>query len=405
MPVPKALRCPACQRKLQPCGACGASNRAMATYCRRCGELLTPADEWRLPRADARQSGYLPAAMRMAPVGGGQAPGRRRSLQAGVEALPVAAYDYLCVPTVEKGLQVLKVSTLETAAGLESPFGAPLLHPPAVQGGWAYAVSPLGVAVYDLTRTLAGGETLKPALVAPPVKCDDHVVTPPLFMGDAMILGTERALLKLDVRTGATHTLAAHRTHLLCEHAGALAYARSDGALAGLDPATGAIRWERQPRRWGQPEVRPDPRAGLLSAGSHLVFADEGGQVWVFYPDTGAGMILGTWPEGVTGLALMPDEGCVIGSYAGLYAVDAAGHRRWALEYEAIECPPVVTKRLVLAGTTGGTLLIVDRTTGALDKRPVGSGAVRGIAISGATVLAVTGEGDVAAYDLPLEEG
>jgi hypothetical protein len=405
VPASGALRCPACERKLLTCRACGVTNRAMSTYCRHCGGLLTPEDEWRLPRGNAEQTGYLPAAIRMAAVGDGPG-GRRRALKLGVEAGIVAAYDYVFVPTVEKGLQVLHAGNLETVATLESPLGAPLLHPPLVHGGCAYMASPLGVAVYDLIRSLAGGGALKPALVAAPTPVKDHIIAPPLLMGDSVVIATEQGLVRLDPR-GATapQPLAAGRSHLLTRHGDTVVFSPDGVSLSGVD-LSGAVRWHRSPRRWQQPTVTLDPRAGLISAGSgsHLLFADDLGQAWVLYPDSGDYMVIGRWPEGITGMALLPDGGgYVVGTYAGLFVVDSARSVRPLVEYEAIECPPVVTRHLVLAGTTGGTLLMVDRATGALDKRPVGSGAVRGIAVCGATVLAVTGEGDVAAYDLPVE--
>jgi hypothetical protein len=393
----------------------------MATYCCHCGGLLTPEDEWRLPRGDAEQTGYLPAALRLAPVGEASgapaaavgpavptAPAgvRRRGLKLGVEAGIVAAYDYVFVPTVEKGLQVLHADSLEPVAALESPLGAPLLHPPLVHGGCVYTASPMGLAVYDLTRSLAAGGAPKPAPLGAPVAVKDHIIATPLLLGDSVVLATEAGLVRVDPRTGGpVQPLASGRSHLLTRHGSTAVFSPDGLSLSGVD-LTGAVRWHRPLKRWQQPTVTLEPRAGLISAGggSHLVFADDQGHLWVLYPESGDHMVLGHWPEGITGLALLPEGGgYVVGSYAGLFAVDSAGGRRWSIDHEAIECPPVVTKHLVLAGTTGGTLLLVDRVTGALDKRAVGSGAVRGIAISGATVLAVTSEGDVAAYDLPVE--
>jgi|GEM_PF-4900225 len=403
-PEPRDLRCPACRRKLLPCRVCGAANRATATYCRHCGGSLTPEDEWRLPRGSAGQTGYLPSQVRMAPLGQPANHLRRRSLRLAVDAPPVAAYDYLFVPTAAHGLHVLTVDTLESVAVLESPFGAPLLQPPAVVGGCVYVVSPRGLAVFDLARTLSG-PTMAPTLIGSPIQVKDHIITPPMVFGDMVYFGTEQGLCRVDPRgSGTPQVLASGRSYLLARHGETLVFCPEEQAIEGVDPASGVSRWRRAPKRWQADGLRVRPQAGLMSDGTTLHFADQDGTIWMLYPETGDALPMVHRPEGVTGLALMPDGGCVVGSIGGLFAYDSAGTRRWAIEHEELECPPVVTRHLVLAGTTGGGLLLADRLKGSLDKQAVGSGAVRGIALSGASVLAVTGEGDVTAFDLPLEE-
>lgn len=365
---------------------------------------MVPQDEWRMPRGDAAQSGYLPAAVCMPPVGGGAVGARRRSLRMAVDATMIAAYDYLFLPTQAHGLRVINVDTLEDVTTLESPFGNPLHLAPAVAGGAVYVASPFGLACYDLTRTLGAGGNLRPTLVGEPVRAKEHILTSPLVVGEHVVFGTEGGVQRLTPggTQAAPQPLAFGKASLLARHGDCLVFSPDGESLAAVDLA-GALRWQRRPRRWQQPDVRINAWAGLMSLGDRLVFADDDGRLWVLYPEGDQSVVVGHWPEGIVGMAATPDGGYVVGSHEGLFALDMSGGKSWALDQEAVACPPVVTKHLVLAGTTGGSLLIVDRRTGALDKYPVGSGAVRGIAVSGASVLAVTGEGDLAAYDLPLD--
>ncbi|HLN63302.1 MAG TPA: hypothetical protein VK464_17335, partial [Symbiobacteriaceae bacterium] len=243
-PAPGTLRCPACRSKLLACTACGSLNRSMATYCRHCGGPLVPQDEWRMPRGDAAQSGYLPAAVCMPPVGGGAVGARRRSLRMAVDATMIAAYDYLFLPTQAHGLRVINVDTLEDVTTLESPFGNPLHLAPAVAGGAVYVASPFGLACYDLTRTLGAGGNLRPTLVGEPVRAKEHILTSPLVVGEHVVFGTEGGVQRLTPggTQAAPQPLAFGKASLLARHGDCLVFSPDGESLAAVDLA-GALRW------------------------------------------------------------------------------------------------------------------------------------------------------------------
>ena len=56
--TPGAGQCPVCHRKLENCGKCHTENRALAKFCRGCGEWLSATHEWPVYRNDSAFDAY-----------------------------------------------------------------------------------------------------------------------------------------------------------------------------------------------------------------------------------------------------------------------------------------------------------------------------------------------------------
>jgi outer membrane protein assembly factor BamB len=184
----------------------------------------------------------------------------------------------------------------------------------------------------------------------------------------------------------------------------AVEYVPPEGAVFGLDAATGEVTWNtRYPTDHPHSTIAIDRDAGKLVVGSNdgNLYAWEfpsGEYAWTF--ETGdaikgpvathdGGAYFGSWDERVycvgldagdqrwafptdhlvmSGPSIDTDRGVVyVGSHdENLYAIDAAtGDRRWAFDAEGwiIGCP-VVTSDAVLVGSYADALWAVDRESG-----------------------------------------
>jgi hypothetical protein len=407
-PQQGAQRCPACQNKLLTCHHCSSPNRSTATFCRQCGELILPKDEWRYPRGNPEQTGYLPSRILLPAVGTNAAtdPSRReRRLKASVEAPPVTAFDYVFVPTRE-ACQILRLDTLEPVGTVESPGRAPLIHAPVLHAGRLYLASQQGAAIYDIKSAIMQGDSpgiLRPALIAAwSVPEGEYFTTSLLPVEDGVFYCTNRGLYRW-TPSQMEPQLALHgESYVLARRKDELLVAPGGSAIVAVDRA-GRQRWQSVLTRHQQ-QIGLDARAGIAVQGDQVYCLGEDNQLWRSYAGQYRAMALAQVKGFIHGLALLPEGGVVAAGHSGLIAVESSGRPSWSVPHDICSCAPIATEHLVLAGTESGAVLIAEQGTDAWDKRPVGTGAVMGVAVSGPTVVAVTSQGDVAAFDLPVRE-
>lgn len=407
-PAKGAQRCPICQNKLLTCHHCGSQNRSTATYCRRCGELILPRDEWRYPRGNPEQTGYIPSRILLPQVGtaGAEEPTRReRRLKATVEAAPVTAYDFVFVSTRDS-CQILRLDTLELVGTVESPQRTPLIHAPVLHAGRLYLASQQGAAIYDVKGAIMQGdsaESLHPTLISAwSVPEGEYFTTPLLPVADGTFYCTNRGLYRWNPSQMEPQLLVHGESYVLTRRGDELLLAPGSTSIVAVD-GTGRQRWQAVLNRYQQ-QIGINAAAGTAVHGDQFYCLGEDNQLWRGYAGQYRAMALGQVSSFVHGLALLPEGGVVVAGLSGLIALESSGRQSWAVPHDVCSCAPIATEHLVLAGTDSGSVLIAEQGTAAWDKRPVGTGAVMGIAVSGPTVVAVTTQGDVAAFDLPVRE-
>lgn len=407
-PAKGAQRCPTCHNKLLLCHHCMSQNRSTATYCRQCGELILPKDEWRYPRGNPEHTGYIPSRILLPEVGQTEAvdPTRReRRLKAAVEAAPVTAYDYVFVPARD-ACHILRLDTLETIGVVESPQRSPLIHPPVLHAGRLYLASQQGAAIYDIKTAIVQGESadaLRPALISAwALPEGEYFTTALLPVEDGTYYCTTRGLYRWNASQTEPQLLLRGESYVLARRKDEVVVAPGSTSLVAVD-GTGRQRWQSVLVRH-QEETRIDARAGAAVKGDEIYCLGEDNQLWRSYAGQHRAMPIAQVTGFLHGFALLPEGGTVVAGHSGLVAVESSGRESWSVSHEICSCAPVATEHLVLAGTeTGAVLFTKQDGSSAWDKRSVGIGAVMGVAVSGPTVVAVTSQGDVAAFDLPVQ--
>lgn len=387
-------RCPACQGRLLWCNGCGTANRAEASFCRQCGAPLQAHDEWRLPGGNLQRTGHLPIRARLP---GSALPRHVRAFNTRVEAGLIAGYDRLILAAL-RSVEILSASSLQTQASLPSPGGGEIYHTPALAGGVLYVVSQEGAAAWNLRPMLQGQDPLLlwelPARLGP-------FIGSPLPVGDWVYLPAYEGLLAVNAR-GESVRLLEGPTRTLVQFADLIVAAPDETSLVALD-GEGSVRWRQELLGLSRQPIAIATDCGLVADGDSLRFTDEQGWLYQCYQGTGPRKVA-KGPTNPTGLSVGPDGSIYISSLSGLEALARSGHRRWLYELEGVSTAAIVLEGLVLAGTSQGHLLLLESESGVALTGRVGTGAVRGLAVQGPMVAAVTSDGDLATFDLPLEE-
>jgi outer membrane protein assembly factor BamB len=180
------------------------------------------------------------------------------------------------------------------------------------------------------------------------------------------------------------------------------------GALAALDPTTGARRWT------STVTVRPGwPRAvgpvvegaAVGSPGSALrgddgpVVVVDGGTVVALDPTDGGVVWALDLGDALAGPAVLLDDRVVVALPTALVAVDlVTGAEHWRVEVAELVTALTGAGATAVAGTAGGDLLVVTSGGSVADRIVVGPSRVDDVVVVDGTIVAVTADRAVAAY-------
>lgn len=236
------------------------------------------------------------------------------------------------------------------------------------------------------------------------------VFTPPLVAGRRVfVLGADRSLSAFDAATGARlwqqnrpgDALSLRQAGLLMALGDTLV-AGQQGRLAGLDPNTGALRWDSviaSPRGTNEIERLVELVAGVSRQGNQM--CARAFQVAVGCVDTTRGTTI--WTRAAAGSeGLAGDESLLFGteSTGRVQAWQrASGEPAWHSDrflHRGLTAPVVVGRSLVF-GDAAGFVHMLSRQDGAVLNRlsTDGSGLAAAPVLAGDTLVAVTRKGGV----------
>lgn len=283
----------------------------------------------------------------------------------------------------------------------------------------AQAGAPLAAGVGSDGRTVAG-VTIANELVAMEAgrvvwraRLGVGVFTPPLVAGRRVfVLGADRSLSAFDATTGARlwqqsrpgDALSLRQAGLLMALGDTLV-AGQQGRLAGLDPNTGALRWDSviaSPRGTNEIERLVELVGGVSRQGNQI--CARAFQAAVGCVDTTRGTT--TWSRAAAGSeGLAGDDKLVFGteSTGRVQAWQrASGEPAWHSDrflHRGLTAP-VVVGRSVVFGDSAGFVHLIARQDGAVLNRLAtdGSGLAAAPVLAGDTLVAVTRKGAVFAW-------
>lgn len=297
------------------------------------------------------------------------------------------------------------VLAIDAAAGRELwrvQVGAPLAAGVGSDGNTAAVVT----VANELVALEAGRVLWRSRLGA-------GVFTPPLVAGKRVfVLGADRSLSAFDAATGARlwqqnrpgDALSLRQAGLLMA-VGDTLVAGQQGRLAGLDPNTGALRWDSviaSPRGTNEIERLVELVAGVSRQGSQLCV--RAFQAAIGCVDTARGTTV--WSRAAAGAeGLAGDENLLFGTEAtGRVQAwqRASGEPAWHSDrflHRGLTAPVVVGRSLVFGDAQGFVHLVARQDGTVLNRLSTdGSGLAAAPVLAGDTLVAVTRKGAVFAW-------